>query len=290
MIPPPFDYVRPTSLEEALVFLDEREDAKLLAGGFSLLPLIKLRLAQPEVLIDLRDVGGLDHITETDSELHIGGRATHRGIHEDPSVRSGYPLLREAAGDIGDPQIRNWGTIGGSVAHADPSADWPAVLLATRATIVLRSASGERTVEARSFFIDSFETAIAPNEMLTEVRIPRPGPRSGGAYANIERRAGDFSTVGVAVQLTLDDDSRIAEVGIGITAVAPAPFAATDAEAILTGATTDEVVLRSAGEAAAAQSSPASDSHGPADYKRAMVVAMTMRAVARAVARANGQD
>lgn len=289
MIPPVFDYVRPADLDEALALLSAREDAKVLAGGFSLLPLMKLRLAEPELLIDLRDVGGLDGITETGDELRIGGRATHRRIHEDPTVRSSHPLLRDAAGGIGDPQIRNWGTIGGSVAHADPSADWPAVLIATRATIVMRDATRERTVEARSFFIDSFETAIEPDEILTEVRIPRPGQGAGGAYAKIERRAGDFSTVGVAVQLRLDG-LHITEVGVGITAVAPAPFAATDAEAILRGGATDDATVRRAGEAAAAQSSPASDSHGPADYKRAMVVAMTIRAVARAMARAQGRD
>ncbi|CAN5691897.1 glyceraldehyde dehydrogenase subunit beta [soil metagenome] len=290
MIPAVFDYVRPADLDEALAILAERTDAKILAGGFSLLPLMKLRLAQPEVVIDLRDVGGLDGITESADELRIGGRATHRRIHEDALICASYPLLRDAAGDIGDPQIRNWGTLGGSVAHADPSADWPAVLIATHATIVMRDAHRERTVEARSFFIDSFETAIEPAEILTEVRIPKPVPRAGGAYAKIERRAGDFSTVGVAVQLSLTDDARISHIGIGITAVAPAAFAATDAEAMLTGGAPDDAIIRRAAEAAAAQSRPASDSHGPADYKRAMVVTMTIRAMARAIARAQGQD
>src|SRR5262245_23583729 len=174
MIPPPFDYVRPANLEDAIRALSEREgDAKLLAGGYSLLPLMKLRLAQPALLVDLRDVQGIDGIAEGDDWLHIGARATHRQILEDPLVRARYPLLHDAAGGIGDPQIRNWGTIGGSCAHADPSADWPAVLIAARATMVCQGADGTREISAREFFLDSFETAIGPTEVLTEVRVPR---------------------------------------------------------------------------------------------------------------------
>jgi carbon-monoxide dehydrogenase medium subunit len=172
------------------------------------------------------------------------------------------------------------------VAHADPSADWPAALIAARATIVLRSWAGERSVAARDFFVDTFETAIEPHEILTEVRVPHGGARSGGAYQKLERRAGDFSTVGVAVQCTLSGDGSIASVGIGCTAVGPTPFAATDAEALLQGSQPDEALFRRAGEAAAAQSDPVSDAHGPADYKRAMVTEMTIRALRSATARA----
>jgi carbon-monoxide dehydrogenase medium subunit len=168
MIPPQFDYVRPGGLDEALRILSEREgEAKVLAGGYSLIPLLKLRLAQPAVLVDLRDVGGIDGIVELDDELVIGGRATHRRILEDPTVRAGYPMLTDAAGVIGDPQVRNWGTIGGSVAHADPAADWPSILCASRATVVVRSVAGERRIAARSFFLDPFVTAIEPTEILT---------------------------------------------------------------------------------------------------------------------------
>jgi aerobic carbon-monoxide dehydrogenase medium subunit len=287
MIPPQFDYVRPSSLHEVLTILSERSgDAKLLSGGYSLLPLLKLRLAQPELLVDLHDVAGLDGISEYDGFLHVGGRATHRQIHEHPLVVERYALLHDASGGIGDPQIRNWGTIGGSVAHADPSADWPAVLIATRADIVVRSAHGERVIPARSFFVDSFQTAIEPTEVLTEVRIPIPGAGAGGAYQKLERRAGDFSTVGVAVKLVLGSDGRISNAGIGVTAVAPSPFAAEQAEAALAGATPGEEAFRAAGQAAAAQSSPVTDSHGPADYKRAMVTEMTVRALRTAADRA----
>ena len=287
MIPAQFEYARPASVDEALGILRDNEGgAKVLSGGYSLLPLIKLRLAQPELLVDIRDLPGLDGIGETDDDLRIGGRATHAQIADNRTVRDRYPLLHDAAAGIGDPQVRNWGTIGGSCAHADPSSDWPAVLLATRATLVLRSADGERTVAARDFFLDSFQTAIEATELLTEVRIPRPDGASGGAYAKLERRTGDFATVGVAVQLTLGDDGRITNVGIALTAVAETPFAATDAEAALAGKGPTEEAFRAAGAAAAAQSRPASDSHGPVEYKRAMAAEMTVRALRRAAERA----
>jgi aerobic carbon-monoxide dehydrogenase medium subunit len=289
MIPPQFEYVRPSDLGGALRALRENEgEAKLISGGYSLLPLLKLRLAQPGLLVDLRDVAGLDGIAETDDYLRIGGRATHRRIHEDPAAAR-YTMVHEAAGGIGDPQVRNWGTIGGSCAHADPSSDWPAVLIAARATIVCASEKGERTIAARDFFIDTFETAIEPTEVLTEVRIPRPGPQTGGAYQKLERRAGDFATVGVGVRVTLGADGRVEVIGIGLTAVAETPFAATDAEAAMLGSDGGDAAIAAASAAAAAQSRPADDSHGPATYKRAMVSEMTGRALRLAISRARGQ-
>ncbi len=287
MIPAAFDYVRPADLDETLRILKEREgEAKLLSGGYSLLPLLKLRLAQPELLVDLKNVTGLDGIVHTDDDVRIGGRVTHRRIVEDEGLARSLPIMAEAAKGIGDPQVRNWGTIGGSVAHADPSSDWPAVLLALSASVVLRSADGERVVPARGFFLDTFVTAIEPTEVLTEVRIPHPPRRSGGAYKKLERRAGDFSTVGAAVQLSLGEDGRIARIGIGLTAVADAPFAATEAEKALTGATPGDEIIGEAAAMAARQSKPVSDSHGPADYKRAMVAEMTTRAIRTALQRA----
>ena len=287
MIPGQFDYVRPGNLDETLRILQEREgEAKLLAGGYSLLPLIKLRLAQPALLVDLRDVAGLDGITETDDDLRIGAKATHRQIHEAPIVRDRYPLLQDVTAVIGDPQVRNWGTIGGSVAHADPASDWPAVLLATSATIVCRSQSGERAIAAREFFLDTFTTAIEPTEVLTEIRIPRRPRGSGGAYQKLERKVGDFATVAVATVVRLGADSRIQSAGIGLTGVAETPFAATDAEAILAGGTPTEELFRRAAAAAAAQSRPAGDVRGPVEYKRAMAAELTVRALRTAVERA----
>jgi carbon-monoxide dehydrogenase medium subunit len=290
MIPAQFDYVRPAAIDEALQILADREgEAKVLSGGYSLLPLLKLRLASPTLLVDIQDLDGLDKVIETEDGLRIGGRATHRRIHENPAVRARHPLLLDAAGGIGDPQVRNWGTIGGSCAHADPSSDWPAVLIATRATIFVRSLSGERSIAARDFFLDTFQTAIEPTELLTEVLIPNAPKPSGEAYAKLERRAGDFATVGVAARLALGPDGRIVAAGIGLTAVAEAPFAAVGAEAALVGQEPNEATFQAAGIAAAAESSPGSDSHGPEEYKRAMVKEMVVRALRSAAARAQAQ-
>ncbi len=287
MIPGQFDYVRPGSLDEALRILRDREgEAKILSGGYSLLPLIKLRLAQPALLVDLQAVDGLDGITETDDGIRIGARATHRQILEHPIVRDHLPLLEDTAGGIGDPQVRNWGTIGGSCAHADPSSDWPAVLIATRASLVCRSMAGERVIPAREFFLDTFTTAIGPTEVLTQIRLPRRAPSSGGAYVKLERRAGDFATVGAAAVLRLAPDGRIGQAGIGLTAVAETPFASTGAEAALAGGTPTEETFRAAGAAAAAESRPVDDGHGPAAYKRAMVAEITVRALRVAAERA----
>ncbi len=287
MIPGQFDYVRPADLAETLRILKDREgEAKLLSGGYSLLPLIKLRLAQPALLVDLRDVAGLDGIAETDDYLRIGARATHRQIHDAPIVRARYPLLHDVTAVIGDPQVRNWGTIGGSVAHADPASDWPAVLLATNATIVCRSQSGERAIAARDFFLDTFTTAIEPTEVLTEIRIPRRPRGAGGAYEKLERKVGDFATVAVASVVALAADGRIERAGIGLTAVSDSPFAATDAEAILVGNPPSDELFRRAGAAAAAQSRPAGDVRGPVEYKRAMVAELTVRSLRTAVERA----
>lgn len=284
MIPGEFDYQRPGDLGTVLRVLKEREgEAKVLAGGHSLLPLLKFRLAAPAVLLDLRGITGLDAITDTGDGVRIGALATHRQILESP-VTGRYPLLRETAAGIGDPQVRNWGTIGGSCAHADPNSDWPAVLLALNGVLVCRSADGEREVGARDFFLDVFTTAIEPAELLTEIRLPRRPAGGGGAYRKLERRAGDFATVGVAVRLVIAD-GVISDAGVGVTAV-PSPMAATDAEAALLGSAPTEETFAAAADAAAAQSEPVSDSHGPADYKRAMVREMTLRALRAAHERA----
>ena len=287
MIPAPFDYVRPRDLDGALKILSEREgEAKILSGGYSLLPLLKLRLAQPGLLVDIRDVEGLDGIVETDDELRIGARATHRRIHENPIITRRYPSLRDVAGGIGDPQVRNWGTIGGSCAHADPASDWPAMLLAGRATIVCRSGAGERSIPARDFFLDTFTTAITPTEVLVEVRIPRRAKGVGGGYTKLERRVGDFATAGVYTVLRLAEGGRIAGAGVGVTGVSETPFAATDAEAALVGAMPSEETFRAAGAAAAAQSRPSADTRGSVEYKRAMVAELTVRSLRTAVERA----
>jgi carbon-monoxide dehydrogenase medium subunit len=287
MIPAQFEYVRPANLDETLRVLRDREgEAKLLSGGYSLLPLMKLRLAQPALLVDLRDVTGLDGIVERDDYLAIGAKATHRQVHDHDVIQDRYPGIVELTAGIGDPQVRNWGTIGGSVAHADPASDWPALLLGTNATLVCRGASGERLVPARDFFVDTFTTALEPTEVLTEVRVPRRWRRASGAYTKLERKVGDFATVGVFAGVLLTDDGAIEAAGIGVTGVAETPFAATDAEAVLLGQRPSEEVFRRAGDAAAAQSRPAADIRGPVDYKRAMTAEMTVRSLRKAVERA----
>src|SRR6478672_9109099 len=231
MIPAPFEYVRPPDLDGVLRALSDHEgDAKILSGGYSLLPLLKLRLAQPGLLVDIQGVTGLDGIVETDDELRVGARATHRQIHEDATVAR-YPLLHDVSGGIGDPQVRNWGTIGGSVAHADPASDWPAALLAVNARIVCRGPAGERLIAARDFFLDTFTTAIEPTEVLTEIRFARRPRGQGGAYTKLERRVGDFATAGVAAVVRVGGDGTIGWAGIGVTGVSGSPFAATEAEA-----------------------------------------------------------
>jgi carbon-monoxide dehydrogenase medium subunit len=287
MIPGQFDYVRPGDLDDTLRILTEREgEAKLLSGGYSLLPLIKLRLAQPGLLVDLRDVSGLDAIVESDDFLSIGARATHRQIHEAPVVRDHYPLLHDVTSTIGDPQVRNWGTIGGSVAHADPASDWPAVLICGNATLICRSQTGDRGIAPRDFFLDTFQTAIEPTEVLTEIRVVRKPRASGGAYEKLERKVGDFATVGVAAMVWLDEAGHIKRAGIGLTGVAETPFAATDAEAVLLGNAPSDDLFRAAGAAAGAQSRPAGDVRGPVEYKRAMAAELTLRALRRATERA----
>jgi len=306
MIPGQFDYVRPGTLDETLAILKDREgEAKLLSGGYSLLPLMKLRLAQPGLLVDLRDVSGLDQIVEKDDHLSIGARATHRQIHDAPVIRDTYLVLHDITATIGDPQVRNWGTIGGSVAHADPASDWPALLLAANASIVCRGLAGdphhlrvgenpaaasadvrERVLPARGFFLDAFTTAIEPLEVLTEIRFPRRPRGQGGGWQKLERKVGDFATAGVAAVIRLDGDGRIEGAGIGITGVSDSPFAATDGEAILTGNAPSEDLFRQAGTAAGAQSRPVADVRGPVDYKRAMVAELTVRALRTAVERA----
>jgi carbon-monoxide dehydrogenase medium subunit len=289
MIPAQFDYVRPGNLDETLRILKDREgEAKLLSGGYSLLPLIKLRLAQPALLVDLRDVPGLVGITETDDYLSIGARATHRQIHEAEVVRDRYPLIHDVTATIGDPQVRNWGTIGGSVAHADPASDWPAALIAGNATITCRSQSGEREIAARDFFLDTFQTAIEPTEVLTEIRVVRRPRGSAGAYEKLERKVGDFATAAAAVQLTLGAHGEVERAGIALTNAGPTPVKASEAEQYLVGKALDAAAIAEAARLAAKAAQPSADRRGTVEYKREMARVMTARALRQAAERAKG--
>ncbi len=287
MIPAAFDYVRPGSLDEALRVLRDREgEAKVLAGGYSLIPLLRYRLAEPGILVDIGSIADLAYVRAAAGELQIGARTTHHQLETSPLIANGSGLWADAAAGIGDPQVRNWGTIGGSIAHADPSSDWPSVLLASRASVVVRDLERERVIPAREFFVDTFVTAIEPTEILVEVRVPIPPARSGGAYEKLERKAGDFATAAAAVQVTLAADGAIAAAGVALSAVAETPFALVAAETALVGARPSADLEATVRRAASEGCNPAKDGHGPVDYKRAMAGEMAVRALRRALARA----
>jgi len=277
MYPSPFDYLAPRSLEEALAVLGERGDeAKALAGGQSLIPLLKLRFAAPELILDLGHIPGLDTLAEDDGWLRVGPLVRHRDAERSALLRQRYPTMAAAAPQVSDPLVRNLGTICGSLAHADPSGDWGSVMIAMGAQLVARSRAGERTIAALDFFSGPFTTNLQPGELLVEARVPSR-PRSGGAYLKLERKVGDFATAAVAVRLTLSDDHHIAEVGIGLTAVGPTNLAATAAEEALVGAEPGDEVFREAAELAARAASPSADQRGSVDYKRHVVRVFTER-------------
>jgi carbon-monoxide dehydrogenase medium subunit len=287
MIPAAFKYAAPTSIADALALLASDPDAKALAGGHSLLPLMKLRLAAPTLLVDINRIPDLAYIREDDQiqRLRIGARTRHAELEGSELVRARYPLHWETAGGIGDPQVRNRGTIGGSVAHGDPASDWPAALLADDGEVVAVGPGGERVVAAADFFVDTFATALAPDELVTELRLPLSRLRSGGAYEKLHRKVGDWAVVGVAAQLALDSSGAVAEVGIGLCNVGPTAIKAVAAEAFLRGKPPAPDNLNEAARLAMEASSPVGDDRGPADYKRAMVQELTKRALRRALAR-----
>jgi carbon-monoxide dehydrogenase medium subunit len=291
MIPASFKYAAPTSIQEALAILASGDgEAKVLAGGHSLLPLMKLRLAAPTVLVDVNRIPGLSYLREDEQieRLRVGACTRYVEIERSELARQRYPLLFDTAGGIGDPQVRNRGTIGGSVAHGDPASDWPAVALAADAEVVVVGSAGERVVAARDFFLDTFVTDLAPGELVTEVRFPLPGPSAGGAYEKLHRKVGDWAVVGVAVQVALDADGNVERAGIGLCNVGPNSIKATAAEAFLVGKPLVPDNVNEAARLAMDASEPVADDRGPADYKRAMVQELTKRALRRAMARCAG--
>ncbi len=289
MIPASFNYVAPKTIPEAITLLQRHgAHAKLLAGGHSLLPAMKLRLAAPEILIDINRISGIDYIKEAGGYLCIGALARESALDESGLIRSKYPILADTARVIADPLVRNMATVGGNLAHGDPANDHPATMLAVGAEIIATGANGARTIPIASFFIDAFQTALQPDEILTEIRVPMPKPRSGGAYMKLERKVGDFAIAGVAAQVTLDNKGNVKEAGIGLTNVGLTAIKAKQAEAFLVGKKTDEATLKQAGELAATAAEPASDLRGSEEYKRAMVRVLTYRALEKAVERAQG--
>jgi carbon-monoxide dehydrogenase medium subunit len=287
MIPQAFEYLRPTTLGEAISLLTQHGDgAKILSGGQSLIPMMKVRLARPEYLIDINRIPELRYIREEGGYLKIGGLTRESDLEYSDLIRSRYPIILDTAAMIADPQVRNMATVGGNLAHGDPANDHPATMLALRADIIASGPRGQRAIPIKEFFLSLFTTALEHDEILTEIRIPTPPAHSGGAYFKLERKVGDFATVGVAVQITLEGSGVCGEAGIGLTNVGPTPIEARRATDFLKEKPLDEATVKQAAQLAAADARPSSDLRGPAAYKTSMVRELTIRALLRARERA----
>jgi carbon-monoxide dehydrogenase medium subunit len=286
-VPAHVEYERASSVAHALSLLARYgPEARILAGGHSLIPMMKLRLAQPETLIDINGLSELSYIEMTGGELRIGALTRHAQLLDSAAAGEHFPVLHDAEKVIADPVVRNWGTVGGSLCQADPSEDLSAAFAALKASMVICGPDGSRTVSAREFHTGPYETVIAAGEMLTEIRIPvRPG--GGSAYEKVGRRVGDWP-VGAAGAAVWLDGGVVADAGIGLTAVGARQFAAPEAEEFLRGAPATEESFARAGEIAAEHCRPASDQRGPADYKRHLACELTARALRRALRRARG--
>ncbi len=291
MIPEPFEYYAPSSVAEAVALLEEHgEDGKILAGGHSLLPLMKLRLAAPKHVIDLGRVSGLDSIHESDGKIAIGAMATHYQLESSDLLKAKCPLLVETAGEIGDVQVRNKGTIGGSLVHADPAADWTATILALDAELKALSQGGERSLAAKDFFVDMLTTSLRANEILTEIRVAPLGERTGDAYLKIRHPASGFAVVGVAVRLSLDAKGNCAGVTVGVTGTAAKPYrAGKEVEAALRGKAPTKENVKAAAQSVADGVDVQSDLYASEDYRAHLTRVQTARALSRAAARAAGK-
>jgi carbon-monoxide dehydrogenase medium subunit len=288
MIPGTFDYHAPASVEEAVRLLGQYGDeAKILAGGHSLLPMMKLRFAEPEHLVDLNQIADLRGVREEGGTIHIGAMTTEHDLIASDLLREKCPLLVEAATWIADPQVRYCGTIGGDIAHGDPGNDHPAVMLATGASFVVQGTGGEQVLPADGFFLGTYFTQLEPDQILTEIRIPVPAVGSGYAYCKLKRKTGDFATAATAVQLEMQR-GKCVRVGIGLTNVGPTALKAADAEALLQGQTIDDALIEQAAQKAMEICDPAEDLRGDRDYKIHMAGEMTRRAIRLALERAKG--
>lgn len=290
MYPAPFDYERPEVLEEALDLVAHYGDkARILAGGASLIPMMKLRLARPERLIDIGRLDELAGLSWFDDHLAIGALTKHVGLQDAPLVRQRFPLLHDLVSQIGDPQIRNMGTVGGSVAGADPSSDWGPGLLALDGAVCCVSQGGRRVIAARDFFLDLYTTALTPDEIVTEILCPLPPPHTGGAHLKLERRSGDYAIANCSVQVTLDAVGRYQDIGIGIGGVSTMAIKVVAAEDLLKGELPGEALHRQAAHLVATCTSIHSDIRGSAEYRGQVLHILFRRALAIAERRARGE-
>ena len=289
MIPAPFDYHAPKTLPEAIQLLAKHgSSAKVLSGGQSLLPLLKLRLGQVDHLIDIGKIPNLEYIKEEGGVLKLGGRTRESALERSELIQSKYPILAETTQVIADPLVRNLATIGGNLAHGDPANDHPATMIALGAEIVATGPKGTRTIPAAEFFTGLFTTALAADEILTEIRIPKPPPNSGGAYVKLERKVGDFATA-AAVQITLAQDGTIERAGIALTNAGQVPIEAKEAQNYLKGKKPDAAAIAEAAKLAGKAAEPEADRRGSVEYKREMARVLTARALKKACERAGGK-
>lgn len=283
MIPTQFDYQAPSTLDEAIALLaSDLDGAKVLAGGHSLIPAMKLRLAQPQLLVDIARIKALSYMREEGDQILIGATTTHYQLESSDLLKRICPLLPECAKSIGDVQVRNKGTIGGSIAHSDPAGDWPAAVLALDAELVLVGPNGERTVKAENFFIALLTTDLQPGEILREVRIKKPSGRFGQAYQKVPHPASGFAVVGIAVNLTLNDDGSCKSAGIGVTGVGTKAYRAHAVEAALAGTNLDDNAIANAVTHVCDGIDPSSDLYASSDYRRHLATVHTRRAIQKA--------
>jgi carbon-monoxide dehydrogenase medium subunit len=285
MIPPRFDYLAPETLDEAISLLEEHgPDAKVLAGGQSLIPLMKLQLAAPAYLVDINRIPGLDDISEGDGFLRIGSLTREADLDNSEMVRAKYPILCDTTAVIADPLVRNMATVGGNLAHGDPGNDHPATMLALGAQVAARGPAGERVIPVSDLFEGPLTTALDQGEILTEIRVPTPPLGSGGAYLKLERKVGDYAIAGVAAVITVDE-GVCRQVGIGLTNAGPVPIKATTAESFLVGKRLDDETIREAARLASEEAQPSADLRGSVEYKRDMVRVLAGRALRLALER-----
>lgn len=287
MIAADFNYEAPTTLEEAIALLQKYGDeAKILSGGHSLIPMMKLRFASPENIIDINNIPGLSDINMDGDTLRIGALVRESQLEHAELLKSHFPIFGDVTKLIADPQVRNMGTIGGNLAHGDAANDHPAVMLALNATVVATGPEGRRSIPIDEFFMGFYMTALAPDEILTEIQIPLPAAGTGSAYHKLERKVGDYATAGVAVQLTLDANGVVTYAGIGLTNVNPLPMRAERSEAALLGKTLTDDVIAEAAQYASEDCNPSTDLRGDEEYKRAMVGVLVKRMIHKAAERA----